>query len=184
MQRNTVRRSLGIAGVLALGSIVIAYAQQQPAPPASGASTPPPPAAAPSPLAPATGHWPDVDCATTKLTTTASQPRCRVGPTYNSFGREVEARTGCTIEQWSVATRSPSNFGYALLANPRTLVPRCVIGYWDIAALLKNYNPVAKTGTGWSVRTRSAGFIPPALPLLVAKPPASPLLVAKTARRS
>jgi hypothetical protein len=38
MQRNTARRSLGIAVVLALGSIGIAYAQQQPAPPASGAS--------------------------------------------------------------------------------------------------------------------------------------------------
>jgi hypothetical protein len=46
--------------------------------------------------------------------------------------------------------RSPSSFGYALLANPCTLVPRCVIGYWDIAALLKNYNPVAQKGTGWS----------------------------------
>jgi hypothetical protein len=57
MQRNTVRRSLGIAGVLALGSIVIACAQQQPAPPASGTFTPPPPSAATVPVAPVTGHW-------------------------------------------------------------------------------------------------------------------------------
>ena len=77
MRRNSVPRSLGIAGVLALGSIGIAYAQQQPAPPASGASILPP--AATAPVAPVTGNWPDVDCATTKLTTTASQPVVREG---------------------------------------------------------------------------------------------------------
>jgi hypothetical protein len=149
MQRNTVRRSLGIAGVLALGSIGIAYAQRQPAPPASGASTPPPAVAAP--VAPVTGNWPDVDCATAKLTTTASQPRCRRGPTIDSYAREP--RTGdrdCAAEQWSVWTRSPSNFGYARLTNIRTPVPRCGVFHWDIAELLKNYNPVARTGTGWS----------------------------------
>lgn len=51
MQRNTVCRSLGLAGVLAPGSIVIAYAQQRPAPPT-----------------PVTGQWPDLDCTTSKLT--------------------------------------------------------------------------------------------------------------------
>ena len=64
--------------------------------------------------------------------------------------RYALAGEDCVGAGRSVATRSPSSFGYALLANPRTLVPRCVIGYWDIAALLENYNPVAKTGTGWS----------------------------------
>jgi hypothetical protein len=51
MQRNTTRRTLGIAGVLALGNIAIAYAQQQTAPPASGTSTPPAPTAATAPVA-------------------------------------------------------------------------------------------------------------------------------------
>ena len=54
MQHNTVRRSLGIAGILALGSIVIGCAQQQTAPPASGSSTPP---AATAPVAPVTGSY-------------------------------------------------------------------------------------------------------------------------------
>jgi hypothetical protein len=57
MQRNTGRRSLGIAGILALGSIVIACAQQQPAPPASGTPTPPPPPAATAPVTPVTGNY-------------------------------------------------------------------------------------------------------------------------------
>jgi hypothetical protein len=109
MQRNTVRRSLGIAGVLALGSIVIAYAQQQPAPPASGASTPP--AAATAPVAPLPGQWPDVDCGTAKLTATASQPRCRRGPTFSNYAGEPRtgAQEDCAVEQWTVAARSPSN---------------------------------------------------------------------------
>ncbi|MBV8521018.1 MAG: hypothetical protein JOY71_02615, partial [Acetobacteraceae bacterium] len=62
MQRNTVRRTLGIAGILALGSIAIAHAQQQPAPPASGTSTPPAATAATAPVAPVFQRWPDVDC--------------------------------------------------------------------------------------------------------------------------
>jgi hypothetical protein len=152
MQRNTVRRSLGIAGVLALGSIGIAYAQQQPAPPASGASTPPPP---PAPVAPVTGQWPDVDCATTKLTTTASQPRCRRGPVFDiNAGVLSPSNRDCAGKQWSVATRSPSNFGLATLANIRTPVPRCgIFGVFyrgiDTAAAMK-LGPVARNGTGWS----------------------------------
>jgi hypothetical protein len=160
MQRNTVRRTLGIAVVLALGSIAIAYAQQQPAPPAPGASTPPP--AATAPAAPATGHWPDVDCATTKLTTTASQRRCQIGPTFNdwaggaSTGASVQE---CVGEQWSVATRSPSNFGFARLANIRNPVPNCHVSYRNgIAAALKNSNPVAQNGTGWSDVNQTGGI--------------------------
>jgi hypothetical protein len=149
MQRNTVRRSLGIAGVLALGSFVTAYAQQQPAPPASGGSAAPP--AATAPVAAVTGQWPDVDCGTAKLTTTASQPRCRRGPTVN--GRAGEPRTGaredCAVEQWTVTTRSPSNFGFASLTNPRTPVPNCRVRYGDIVAAMK-LGPVARNGTGWS----------------------------------
>jgi hypothetical protein len=149
MQRNTVRRTLGIAGVLALGSIAIAYAQQQPAPPASGTATPP---AATAPVAPVTGQWPDVDCATTKLTTTASQPRCQRGPMFNDYA--VESRPGmevCVGEQWTVATRSPSNFGFAKLANIRTPVPHCQVHYRaGIAAALKSNGSVAQNGTGWS----------------------------------
>jgi hypothetical protein len=124
MQRNTVRQTLGIAGVLALGSIAIAYAQQQTAPPASGTSTPPAPPAATAPVARLPGQWPDVDCATAKLTTTASQPRCRVGPMFND--RASDEGVGvqeCVGEQWTVATRSPSNFGFAKLANIRNAVP-------------------------------------------------------------
>jgi hypothetical protein len=152
MQRNTVRRTLGIAGVLALGNIAIAYAQQQPAPPAAGGSTPPAATAATAPVTPVTGHWPDADCAATKLTTTASEPRCRVGPMFNDTVRtSANAGSGqeCFGEQWSVATRSPSNFGFALLANIRTPVPRCEVRYRDIAAALKD-STVARNGTGWS----------------------------------
>jgi hypothetical protein len=58
MQRNTVRRTLGIAGVLALGSIAIAYAQQQTAPPASGTSTAPAPPAVTAPVGRLPGQWP------------------------------------------------------------------------------------------------------------------------------
>ena len=57
MESNTVRRSLGIAGVLALGIIVVACAQQQTAPPASGSSTPPPTTTASAPVAPVTGNY-------------------------------------------------------------------------------------------------------------------------------
>jgi hypothetical protein len=150
MQRNTVRPTLGIAGVLALGSIAIAYAQQQTAPPASGTSIPP---AATAPVAPVTGHWPDVDCATTKLTTTASQPRCRRGPGFNDYAGGNQSAPGvqeCVVEQSSVATRSPSNFGFARLANLRNPVPHCLVYYRDIAAALKNSSFVAEKGTGWT----------------------------------
>jgi hypothetical protein len=151
MQRNTVRRSFGVAGVLALGSIGIACAQQQPAPPASGASTPPPPPAATAPVAPLPGQWPDVDCGTTKLTTTASQQRCRRGPAVNGYvgGARTGAQEDCAVEQWTVATRSPSNFGYALLDNLRNPVVNCRVRYGDIAAAMK-YGTVAQKGTGWS----------------------------------
>jgi hypothetical protein len=148
MQRNTVRRTLGIAGVLALGSIAIAYAQQQTAPPASGTAPP----AATAPVAPVTGRWPDVDCATSKLTTTASQPRCQRGPTFNEYaGDSGPGMEVCEGEQWTVATRSPSNFGFAKLANIRTPVPHCQVHYRaGIAAALKNNNVLAQNGTGWS----------------------------------
>jgi hypothetical protein len=149
MQRNTTRRTLGIAGALALGSIAIAYAQQPTAPPASGTYTPP---AATAPVAPATGHWPDVDCATTKLTTTASQPRCRRGPMLNDTAwgdLSTTSAQDCVGEQWTVATRSPSNFGFALLDNIRNPVPHCQVRYSDIAAALKA-GTVARHGTGWS----------------------------------
>lgn len=53
MESNSVRRSLGIAGALALGSIVFGCAQQQTASPASGTSTPP---AATASVAPVTGN--------------------------------------------------------------------------------------------------------------------------------
>jgi hypothetical protein len=102
MQRNTVRRTLGIAGVLALGSIAIAYAQQQTTPPASGTAPP----AATAPVAPVTGRWPDVDCATSKLTTTASQPRCQRGPVFNP-----SARGGI---DWTCAVNFPGGIAKAL----------------------------------------------------------------------
>ena len=96
------------------------------------------------------GQWPDVDCATAKLTT-ASQPRCRVGPTFNSYAGGPSVAGGqCIGEQWTVATRSPSQFGFAKLANIRTLVGNCWIRYGDIAAALKDNGAVAQNGTGWS----------------------------------
>jgi hypothetical protein len=154
MQRNTARRTLGIAGVLALGSIVIPYAQQQTAPPASGTSTPPAPPAATAPVALVTANWPDVDCGTAKLTTTASQPRCQRGPMFNDYaGGASNASSGqeCVGEQWTVATRSPSNFGFAHLDNIRNPVPHCQVHYRrGIAAALKDSNALAQNGTGWS----------------------------------
>jgi hypothetical protein len=57
----------------------------------------------------------------------------------------------CVGEQWTVATRSPSNFGYANLANIRTPVPHCDVHYTgNIAAALKYNGSVAYKGTGWS----------------------------------
>lgn len=189
MESNSVRRSLGIAGVLALGSIVIGCAQQQTAPPASGTSTPPPPPAATAPVAPVTGNyamatnlnlrseppttaqapapanhlrlwpyltemadWPEVDCGTAKLTTTASQPRCRRGPMVDR-GRVLAEPLpgGCAGEWWSVSTRSPSNFGFALLNTIRTPVADCRSRYGDegMAAAMQ-VALVARNGTGWS----------------------------------
>jgi hypothetical protein len=55
----------------------------------------------------------------------------------------------CTGEQWTGATRSPSNFGFARLANIRTPVPNCQVRY-SIAVALKGSNPVSQNGTGWS----------------------------------
>ena len=48
-----------------------------------------------------------------------------------------------------MATRSPSNFGFAHLGNIRTPVPHCDVRYKDIAATLKA-STVARHGTGWS----------------------------------
>ena len=162
MQRNTVRRTFGIAGVLALGSIVIGCAQQQTAPPASGTSTPP--AATTAQASASANHfrlwpyltemadWPDVDCGTAKLTTTASRPRCQRGPMVD--GGRVLAEPlpgGCAGEWWSVSTRSPSNFGFALLNNIRTPVENCRSRFGDegMAAAMK-VALVARNGTGWS----------------------------------
>jgi hypothetical protein len=68
-----------------------------PAPPARGDRT----------GGPLPGQWPDVDCGTAKLTTTASQPRCRRGPTINNYagGPRTGAQEDCAVEQWTVATR-------------------------------------------------------------------------------
>ena len=78
MKSNSVRRSLGIAGVLALGSIVIACAQQQIAPPAFGTSTPP---AATAPVAPVTGNY------AMRGTPAADVPNsCACAPLYHRTG--------------------------------------------------------------------------------------------------
>jgi hypothetical protein len=66
-----------------------------------------------------------------------------------------ESRTGaqdaCAGEQWSVATRSPSNFGFAKLANLRAAVGNtCGWRFTDIAAAMKSNGTVAQKGTGWS----------------------------------
>ena len=156
MQRNTLRRTLGIAGVLALGSIAIAYAQQQTAPPASGTSTPP---AATAPVAAVTANWPDVDCGTAKLTTTASQPRCQRGPVFETTGTSLDLDEahdnggyGCAFEGWNVSTHSPTNFGFAQLINVRALVFGCGVRYRNggIAEALKGGPTFPTNGTGWS----------------------------------
>ena len=84
MQRNTVHRSLGIAGILVLGSIVIGCAQQQTAPSTSGTSTPPPSPAATAPVAPVTGNY--AMCGTPA---TGVPNHCACAPFY---GRTVSAR--------------------------------------------------------------------------------------------
>jgi hypothetical protein len=166
MESNSVPRSLGIAGVLALGSIVIARAQQQPAPPASEASTPPPPTTAQASasanhlpyLLTANAQWPEVDCGTAKLTTTASQPRCQRGPVFETTGSTLDNGTldsgghPCAFEGWNVSVRSPTNFGFAQLINVRALVYGCGIRYRQggMAEALKGGGPFPTNGTGWS----------------------------------
>jgi len=58
---------------------------------------------------------------------------------------------GCAGEWWSVSTRSPSNFGLALLNTIRTPVADCRSRYVDqgMAAAVK-VALVARNGTGWS----------------------------------
>jgi hypothetical protein len=105
--------------------------------------------------------WPDVDCATAKLTTTASQPRCQVGPAVSGYAAitSTGGQEDCAIEQWTVATRSPSNFGYALLANIRNLAPHCQVYYKEgIAAAMKYNGSVAQNGTGWSAVNQIGGI--------------------------
>ena len=156
MQRNTVRRTLGIAGVLTLGSIAIASAQQQTAPSASGTSTPP---AATAPVAAVTGQWPDVACGTAKLTTTASQPRCQRGPVFETTGTSLDldeahdnGGVSCALEGWNVSTHSPTNFGFAQLINVQALVFGCGVRYRNggIAEALKGGPTFPTNGTGWS----------------------------------
>jgi hypothetical protein len=72
-----------------------------------------------------------------------------VGPVFDSYASSQPSTQYCAVEQWSVATRSPSNFGYARLTNLRAAVARCMVRYPDIAAALK-IGPVAQHGTGWS----------------------------------
>jgi hypothetical protein len=159
MQHNTLRRTLGIAGVLALGNIAIAYAQQQTAPPASGTSTLPAPPAATAPAAPVTGQWPEVDCGTAKLTTTASQPRCQRGPVFETTGTSLDLDEAhdnggqdCAFEGWNVSVRSPTNFGFAQLINARALVYGCGVRYRQggMAESLKGGGPFPTNGTRWS----------------------------------
>jgi hypothetical protein len=73
------------------------------------------------------------------------------GARASAYGDEF-ARAGvpeCVGEQWTVATRSPSNFGFAKLANLRTPVPHCEVRYTGgIAAALKTATPWPKNGTG------------------------------------
>jgi hypothetical protein len=166
MQRNTVGRTLGIAGVLGFGSIAIAHAQQQTAPPASGTSTPPAATArAPAPVnhlpywLTASAQWPEVDCGTAKLATTASQPRCQRGPAFETTGTSLDLDEahdngghGCVFEGWNVSTHSPTNFGFAQLINVRDLVFGCGVRYRNggIAAALKGGPTFPTNGTGWS----------------------------------
>ena len=67
----------------------------------------------------------------------------------NDYGKTTVGSIDCAVEQWNMATRSTSNFGFAHLANLRTPVPNCRVRYGDIAAAMK-LGPVAQNGTGWS----------------------------------
>jgi hypothetical protein len=49
-----------------------------------------------------------------------------------------------------VATRSPSNFGFAKLANLPAALAQCGVRFVDIAAALKYNGIVVQKGTGWS----------------------------------
>jgi hypothetical protein len=86
-------------------------------------------------------EWPEVDCRAAKLTTTVSQPRCQRGPLFNPGGKQYTGYD-CADEAWNVTARSPTNFGFALLYNIRTLVPGCAVSYpGGIAKALKGYPP-------------------------------------------
>ena len=103
MQRNTVHRSLGIAGILVLGSIVIGCAQQQTAPSTSGTSTPPPSPAATAPVAPVTGNY--AMC----VTPAADVPNyCACAPFYHRTG-SVRPTPGCPEQHRDTAAESESD---------------------------------------------------------------------------
>ena len=86
----------------------------------------------------AQSQWLDVDCGAAKLTTTASQPRCRRGAVSDSYGGSAQGAIDCAVEQWAVFTRSPANVGFARLTNLRTLAPRCAVEFVrDIGTGLK-----------------------------------------------
>jgi hypothetical protein len=118
-------------------------------------------AQAPAPTTKAAKEWPEVDCGTAKLTTTASQPRCQRGPVFETSGTSLdldEAHTngghGCAFEGWNVSTHSPTNFGFAQLINVRNvraLVPGCGVRYRrGIAESLKGGGPFPTNGSEWS----------------------------------
>ena len=84
-------------------------------------------------------QWPDVDCGAAKLTTTASQPKCRRGAVSDSYGGRAEGPIDCAVEQWAMFTRSPANFGFARLTTLRSLAPGCAVDFVrDIGTGLKS----------------------------------------------
>jgi hypothetical protein len=96
----------------------------------------------------AQAQWQDVDCGAAKLTTTASPLTCRRGAVFNDRGGGAEGAIDCVGERWSVFTRSPANFGFALLTNLRALGPGCGVSFGDIGTHLKSQ--VSKDVAGWS----------------------------------
>ena len=104
-------------------------------------------------------EWQEVDCRAAKLTTTASEPRCQRGPVFETTGTTLDSGgdahvygiNDCAFEGWNVSARSPTNFGFAQLANLRALGYGCGVRYRQggIAQTLKGGGPFPTNGTGW-----------------------------------
>jgi hypothetical protein len=131
-----------------------------------------------------TGQWPDVDCGTAKLTTTASQPRCRVGLRTGVPPGRRRLRGRAALLAVDRGDPFPFELWFRQTRQPSLRRGQVRIHFGDIAAALK-YN-----GTVAHKRYRVVGCEPDRQHYTASftasggQPPASSLLVTKTARRS